>query len=133
MYKWIKNRLACTQSYILYWHTIFMQKFMYAKRNIYMYTVPLAANLTLQVHVLWNTQTWDMKSSGTKHKYQAPYISVTRSCLCEPRYTGRKALASTAEWFKPLCEGMLNPDRVDAWRWWGWCVFPGDEYEGDCW
>lgn len=43
------------------------------------------------------TQTWDMKSSGTKHKYQAPYISVTRSCLCEPRYTGRKALASTAE------------------------------------
>lgn len=42
-------------------------------------------------------QTRDMKSSGTKHIYQAPYISVTRSCLCEPRYTGRKALASTAE------------------------------------
>ena len=48
------------------------------------------------------------------------------------------ALASTAEWFKPLYEGMLNPDRGDAWRWWGgggggWYVFPGDEYDGDCW
>ena len=35
-------------------------------------------------------------------------------------------------------EGMLNPDRGDAWRWGGgggggWYVFPGDEYDGDCW